>query len=462
MAGALLFNKLKASTNIRATFAGEYIPVCGRYDDMIIHSTTSPSLRLQLADGVANGLAPDGGLYVPSELPRFPKAYFRNIPDMSLKEIAFVVVNALFGDIIPADRLKQIVGDALDFEIPLLPLSPRCYALELFHGPTMSFNDIGARFMAQLLPIIDSEAPYGREIVIATAGDSGGAIAHAFRDMPDTRVWVLFPKGKVSREQLAVLAPLPNVRAMEVIGTLDECQQLAREALLAPQRLGMGRITSGNSVNLLRELPAIIQYFHAYARAVALHGPKIKMVISIPCGNLGSLCAAIMAKKMGLPVERLIAANNANDVFVEYLKTGGFKPQKALLTLARVMDVGNPFNLVRIVDLYGGSLDALRADVEGFSCSDSEIANTIKTMYASHRYIVNPQSATGLAALESRLKPDEIGVAMIGTHPAKSARVIHEILGVTPSPPASFPAAQPKITTIPPTLSALQRAMTRG
>lgn len=429
---------------------------------MIIHSTNSPSLRLDLAEGVANGLAPDGGLYVPSELPRFPMAYFRNIPDMSLKEIAFVVVNMLFGDTVSAPVLKQIVNETLNFEIPLRPLSDSSYALELFHGPTMSFNDIGARFMSRLLPILDAEAPDGREIIIATAGDSGGAVAHAFRDMSDTRVWVLFPSGKLSKQQLAQLTPLSNVRAVEVVGSFDECQNLAKEALRASARLGMGKLTSGNSINLARELPSIVQFFHAYARVVALHGAKSKMVMAIPCGNLGSLCAAIMAKKMGLPVERLVAANNANDVFVEFLRTGGFKPQRALLTLARVMDVGNPSNLARIVDLYGGNMEALRADVEGFVCSDDEIADTMRRLYTEHGYIVNPQSATALAALSAKLNPGEIGVSMIGTHPAKSAQVIHDIIGATPEPPKPLSLAQPRVTTIPPTLSALHRVMARG
>ncbi|MDE5940560.1 MAG: threonine synthase, partial [Muribaculaceae bacterium] len=268
---------------------------------MILHSTNGISPKASLAEGIANGIAPDGGLYMPDSLPRLPKALFRNIADMSLKEIAYVICNTLFGGHLTSAAIKKIVDESLTFPIPLKHLAGNRYVLELFHGPTLSFKDVGARIMSQLIPAING-CGWHRDILLATSGDSGGAVANAFRKSPATTVNILFPKGELTKSQIAEFATLRNVRAIEVDGTFDDCQQLIRETLHSDVTTGRNRFTSGNSINLARELPSIIYFFHAYSRAVAIHGPEAKIVIAIPCGNLGSFCAALMAKKMGLPV----------------------------------------------------------------------------------------------------------------------------------------------------------------
>lgn len=428
---------------------------------MILHSTNGKSPKVSFTEGITNGLAPDGGLYMPDELPRLPRAFFMNIREMKLKDIAFVVCDTLFGDILSSVSIKKIVDEALNFEIPLRQLSPEKYVLELFHGPTLSFKDVGARFMARLLSVIDSDHSR-RNIILATSGDSGGAVANAFQDMAVNNVFVLFPKGELSDEQILQFATLRHVTAVEVDGTFDDCQNLVKEALLTHDGK-YGNLTAGNSINLARELPSIIYFFQAYARALECHESDAEVVISVPCGNLGSLAAALMAKKMGLPVKRFIAANNANDVFVEYLKTGGFTPQRALLTLARAMDVGNPANIARITDLYGGNLPLLRKDVEGYAYDDDEIAETMMETYRQHGLLIDPQGATALRAINRHLAPNEIGVALGSAHPAKFSKTVKDITGVTPPMPPQLRLLtdkRPKTIKIPATAGAMHRILT--
>lgn len=429
---------------------------------MILHSTNGKSPKASFAEGIANGMAPDGGLYMPDALPRLPKAFFRNIAEMSLKEIAYVISNTLFGNILSSSSIKRIVDESLDFNIPLKHLGGNTYVLELFNGPTLSFKDIGARFMAQLFPAIVAQEDRHREIILASSGDSGGAVADAFRNAPDTIVNVLFPRGELTSQQIAQFATLENVRAIEVDGTFDQCQTLVKDTLLDDAVYNRKRLTSGNSINLARELPAMIYFFHAYAQAINIHGIDAKVVIAIPCGNLGSFCAALMAKQMGLPVDRFIAANNANDVFVEFLKTGGFTPQKALITLARAMDVGNPSNIARIIDLYGGNLAKLRQDVEGFAYNDTEISATMADAWQQHGYHIDPQGATALRAVIRHAKADEIGIALACAHPAKNADTVMRVTGAAPEMPPQLDiktTRQTKIIKIPATPGALHRAI---
>lgn len=431
---------------------------------MILHSTNGISPKVTLTEGIVNGIAPDGGLYMPDELPRLPQAVFRNMADMSLKEIAYVISNSLFGNVIASADIKRIVDEALNFDIPLRRLSGNRFVLELFHGPTLSFKDVGARFMARLQAVCFKGCK-PRDILLATSGDSGGAVANAYIDVPGITVNVVFPKDGLSRVQVSQFATLPNVRAIEVEGNFDDCQQMVKEALRQDASTDNPTLTSGNSINLARELPSLIYFFHAYARAVAVCGSNNKIVIAIPCGNLGSFCAAMMAKKMGLPVDRFIAANNANDAFVEYLKTGGFKPHKALITIARAMDVGNPSNIARIIDLYGGNLAELRKDVEGYAYSNDEIAATMKETYDKYSYLIDPQGATALRAINRHLKPDEIGVALASAHPAKFRETVSAVTGMNIIMPESldyFMARPLKILRIPATLGALRRALDSG
>lgn len=429
---------------------------------MILHSTNGISPKVSFAEGISNGLAPDGGLYMPDTFPRLPQAFFRNIAEMSLREIAYVISNTLFGDVLGSATVKKIVDDTLNFDIPLRGLDSGIYVAELFHGPTLSFKDIGARFMANLLPAFDKDGDSGRDILLATSGDSGGAIANAFQKASDTNVYVLFPKDELTREQTNQFATLRNVTAIEVDGSFDDCQTLVKEALRTHTPAKRRRMTAGNSINAARELPSIICFFHAYARVLEETEERDAVVMSVPCGNLGSLCAALMAKKMGLPVKRFIAANNSNDVFVEYLKTGGFRPQKTLLTLARAMDVGNPSNIARIMDLYGGNLASLRNDVEGYAYNDSEIAETMRDISMRFDYLIDPQGATALRALSRHIHPGEIGVAMATAHPAKFRSTVKAVTGREPACPKALEnlSHHPvKVIKIPPTLGALNRAM---
>lgn len=437
---------------------------------MILHSTLGKSEKVSFARGIANGLAPDGGLYLPDSLPRLPKALFNNIAGMSVQEIGYVVMTTLLGDIIPPPQLKQIVDDALDFDIPLRPIAADICSLELFHGPTMSFNDIGARFMARLLPLLDPVHGPRRDIILATSGDSGGAVANGFERSASTRVAVVYPRHKLSPEQISQFAGHRNVLAIEVDGTFDVCQNLVKQILLEhtgdTDNTSGRRVTSGNSINLLRQLPAIIYYFYGYAAMLSLF-PESEIVISIPCGNLGNMTAALMAKQMGLPVKRFIAANNANDAFVEYLKTGGTRPRHTLMTLASALDVGNPSNLARIIDMYGGDLARLRNDVSGVSLSDAGIASAMKDVALTASVVLDPQTAAAYGAARQELKPQEKALVIASTHPAKFRSVVEKVLGQAHEMPRTVsrphngktrPGGTPVIK-IPPTISALRRAL---
>ncbi|MCM1071502.1 MAG: threonine synthase [[Clostridium] fimetarium] len=431
---------------------------------MILHSTNRSAPQATLPQAAACGIAPDGGLYLPDSLPRLPKAFFNNIAEMSLREVAYVVANSLFGSLAPSGELKRVVDDALDFPIPLRRVHGDRFVLELFHGPTHTFKDVGSRFMAGLLPLISADGAAGRDIIVATSGDSGGAVANGFLKAASTRVFVLFPKDRLTRDQIALFATLRNVVAVEVDGTFDDCQNLAVEALRNSLRDSSRRpLTSGNSINPARQLPSIIYYFHAYACALRENPETAGVVVSVPCGNLGNLSAGLMAKKMGLPVSRFVAVNNANDEFVEFLRTGGFKPRKALMTLAGAMDVGNPSNIARIIDLYGGCLERLRDDVEGHALSDEQIANTMSEVYRATGYILDPQGAAAFRALDYTLRPGETGIALSSAAPGVFADTVEEILGTRPSLPGSdsAPAArgQVRVLKIPATQSALQRVL---
>lgn len=299
-------------------------------------------------------------------------------------------------------------------------------------------------------------------ILVATSGDSGGAIADAFRGIGNARVAILYPRGELAPQQIAMFSGQPHVCPIEVGGTFDDCQQLVKQALLDRELNNTIPLTSGNSINLARQLPAIILFFHAYARGLEAFPNATNIRIALPCGNLGNLSAALMAKKMGLPVGKLIGANNANDTFVEYLRNGGVRPRRALVTLARALDVGNPSNLARIIDLYGGNLEKLRQDVEGVAFTDQEIVKTIQTLYRQDGYLPGPQTATAFRALEGALKPGEAGIVMATGHPAKFPAAIRQAIGQTVALPPGIPLPPSGVRAsvkIPPTLNALVREL---
>lgn len=431
---------------------------------MILHSTNGKSPKVSVSEAITNGIAPDGGLYMPDQLPRLPQALFRNIQEMSLRDVAFVVLNTLFAEDISAAKLKAMCDDVLDFDIPLVKYGENRYILELFHGPTGTFKDIGARFMSRLLPIL---APIGegrkRNIIMATSGDSGGAVANAFSRAAGTNVFILYPKGGLTLSEISRFASLRHVHAIEVDGSFDECQALVKEALHADAKAGAGKLTAGNSINVARELPTVIYFFHAYAQIVSATEQREGIVISVPCGNLGSLAAALIAKKMGLPVDRFVATNNSNDVFVEFLRTGGFTPKKALLTLARAMDVGNPSNMARIIDLYNGKIDLLRDDVAGFAYADDEIAQTMREVFEATGMHVDPQSATAIRAIDQHLRLGEIGIALASGYAGNFPDAVEQATGKTPQrlQRAHVYQNSSNILRIPATSGALNRILSR-
>lgn len=427
---------------------------------MLFHSTNGKTRGVTFQAAIENGLAGDGGLFMPDMMPSLPGAFFRNISEMSLQEIGYVVCDTILGGMLSSADIKSIVDKALDFPVPMRQIGRGICVMELFHGPTLSFKDAGARFMSRLMPVLLPEKQ-PLTVLLATSGDSGGALADSFKDVPDAVVIVLYPRGELSRQQIAMFSNRHNVKAVEVGGTFDDCQSLVKKALLDRELNEAVPLTSGNSINFARQFPSIIYYFHAYARVIE-KSPGRNVRMSVPCGNLGNLSAALMAKKMGLPVGRFVGANNANDTFVEYLQTGGLRPRRALMTLARAMDVGNPSNLARIIDLYGGDLDRIRGDVEGMSFTDRDIIQTIREVYASDGYLFGPQSATAYRAIKETLREGEAGVVMATGHPAKFPEAMMEAIGHMPPVPHQLEdteMAPAPAFKIPPTMTALSRVI---
>lgn len=390
---------------------------------MNLYSTQKQSKNVSLKEAVLKGLADDGGLYMPEHLPRMPETFFQNIFQLSLPEIGYEVGKALLQNAIPDKALKDIVEKAIHFDAPLKVITPRIAALELFHGPTLSFKDFGARFMAQLVRYFMEDKPL--HILVATSGDTGSAIAHAFLKMDNIKVWILYPKGKVSwiqEQQLTTMGH--NITALEIEGTFDDCQRMVKEAFRDQELRQKLTLTSANSINIARLIPQTFYYFYAYAQA------KRPLVISVPSGNFGNLMAGLLAKKMGLPIHRFVAATNINDTVPRYLSTGHFEPRPSLQTLSNAMDVGNPSNFARLLDMYG-NLDKMRQDIIGYRFTDSETEAAIRAVFHEQKYLLDPHGAVGYLGLKSFLKqhPDWHGVFLETAHPAKFAEDIERIIG---------------------------------
>src|SRR5574344_329988 len=334
---------------------------------MKFYSTNNKDIKATLQEAVIKGLAPDRGLFMPERIPTFPKAFYKNIANMTLQEISFVVATAMFGDDIESEVLQQIVDETMNFDIPLVYVGENRYCLELFHGPTLAFKDIGARFMARVLGYFNSKYANDEEVVnvlVATSGDTGSAVANGFLNVPGVRVFVLYPHGKVSKIQEAQFTTLgSNITAIEINGTFDDCQALVKNAFMDKSLNSEMKLTSANSINVARFLPQMFYYFYAYAQLAQREQPLDNIVFSVPSGNFGNICAGLIAKAMGLPIKRFIAANNVNDVFYQYLLSGKYDPQQSISTIANAMDVGDPSNFARIQDLYHHSQDEICTDV---------------------------------------------------------------------------------------------------
>ena len=406
---------------------------------MRYYSTNHQSPAATLQEAVVRGLAPDKGLYMPEHIHPLPPEFYEQIDRMTLPDIACRVADAFFGDDIPQDTLHELVRDTMSFDIPLVPVTDRIHSLELFHGPTLAFKDVGARFMARLLGyFIRREGAGEVNVLVATSGDTGSAVANGFLGVEGIRVYVLYPKGKVSEIQEKQFTTLGrNITAIEVDGTFDDCQALVKDAFMDADLNAHMRLTSANSINVARFLPQSFYYFHAYAQLKRLSPRQAgNLVVCVPSGNFGNLTAGLFASRMGLPVKRFIAANNRNDVFLEYLRTGTYRPRPSVPTIANAMDVGDPSNFARILDLYGHSHAAICADINGARYTDEQIATAIRTCLDATGYLLDPHGACGYQALADGLAPGETGIFLETAHPAKFRDTVQRITGrPVPVPP---------------------------
>jgi len=389
---------------------------------MLYHSTNGKATEASLRKAVIKGLAEDKGLYMPSFFPKLDEGFFEHIHELTFPDIAAVVAKALFGEDVPEEALECIARETVSFDCPVKDVSGGIWSLELFHGPTLAFKDVGARFMARLLSHFIEGDSREVNVLVATSGDTGGAVANGFLGVPGIRVFVLYPKGKVSHVQECQFTTLGrNVTAIEVDGVFDDCQALVKEAFMDVRLNAEMRLTSANSINVARLFPQTFYYFNAYARLREM-GRKEAPVVCVPSGNFGNICAAMIASRMGLPVKRFVAANNRNDVFLQFLRSGKFVPKPSVQTLANAMDVGNPSNFARIWELYGHDWKSMLEEISGEAVSDGEILETIRTCHESSGYLLDPHGACGYHALSSPevgLTDGEVGFFCETAHPAK-------------------------------------------
>ncbi len=408
---------------------------------MKYYSTNKQAPLASLQEAVVKGLASDKGLFMPMTIKPLPAGFYDTIESLSFREIAYRVADAFFGEDVPADTLRRIVYDTLSFDVPLVKVTDRIYSLELFHGPTLAFKDVGGRFMARLLGyFIRKEGRRDVNVLVATSGDTGSAVANGFLGVEGIHVYVLYPKGKVSEIQEKQFTTLgQNITALEVDGTFDDCQALVKSAFMDKELNERLSLTSANSINVARFLPQAFYYFYAYAQ-LKREGKADNAVVCVPSGNFGNITAGLFGKRMGLPVKRFIAANNRNDIFYQYLQTGEYRPRPSVATIANAMDVGDPSNFARVLDLYGGSHEAIVADISGATYTDDQIRETMKAAWKEHRYLLDPHGACGYRALTEGLKPGETGVFLETAHPAKFLDTVEGTIGETVEIPAKLQA----------------------
>lgn len=398
---------------------------------MKYYSTNHNVPEVTLQEAVVKGLASDRGLFMPERIERMPAGFFEDIDKMSFHEIAVCVARCFFGEDVERDALEDIVRDTLSFPTPVVEVESGIYSLELFHGPTLAFKDVGARFMARLLRYFINRGSDRRmvHVLVATSGDTGSAVANGFLGVDGIKVHVLYPKGKVSPIQECQFATLgDNITAIEVDGTFDDCQRLVKSAFMDEELNNRLLLTSANSINVARFLPQSFYYFNAYA-ALKSKGVGDDVVVCVPSGNFGNLTAGLIAHRMGLPVKRFVAANNANDIFYNYLSTGVYSPRPSTPTIANAMDVGDPSNFARILDLYGENHADVVSLISGAAYSDEEIADTIKECYERTGYLLDPHGACAYRALREQLNPGETGVFLETAHPAKFRDTVSSITG---------------------------------
>ncbi len=396
---------------------------------MKYYSTNKKVSGVTLQDAVVKGLAEDKGLFMPDLIKKLPQSFFDTIETLSFQEMAYTVADAFFGEDVEAEALKRIVYETLNFDVPLVHVNDNIYSLELYHGPTLAFKDVGGRFMSRLLGyFIQKQSDTKVNVLVATSGDTGSAVANGFLGVEGIHVYVLYPKGLVSPIQECQFTTLgQNITALEVDGTFDDCQALVKSAFMDEELNSILKLTSANSINVARFLPQSFYYFYTYAQLKKLCKAE-NVVMCVPSGNFGNITAGLFGKKMGLPLKRFIAANNRNDIFLQYLKTGVYTPRPSVSTIANAMDVGDPSNFARVLDLYGGSHEAISAEISGVSYTDEQISETLKACKQENGYLLDPHGAVGYRALQDGLQANEIGVFLETAHPAKFLETVENII----------------------------------
>jgi len=398
---------------------------------MRYYSTNKNTPDASLKEAVVKGLAADNGLFMPERIEKFNPSFFENIEKLTFQEIAYEVALRFFGEDVKHDQLKEIVFETLQFDCPVVKVTDSIYSLELFHGPTLAFKDVGARFMARLLNYFLDKSEKQVNVLVATSGDTGSAVANGFLGVEGIHVHVLYPKGKVSKIQEVQFTTLgKNITALEVDGNFDDCQQLVKTAFLDEELNKKVILTSANSINVARFLPQAFYYFNAYARLKEAGVLADKdLVVSVPSGNFGNLTAGLIAAEMGLPIKQFIAANNSNDVVFEYLETGKYEPRKSVETIANAMDVGAPSNFARILDLYDHSHTLISEKIKGYRYSDDEIREVIDKVYQEFGYLCDPHGACGYQALVEYLGDKQVGMFLETAHPAKFTETVEAVIG---------------------------------
>ena len=411
---------------------------------MQLYSTNNPDNIVDLKEAVLKSLPKDNGLYMPTSIPKLSQEFIDRIEEYTFEEIAYEVASKLIGDYIPSEDMRGIINRAINFPAPVKMHDDSIGTLELFHGPSLAFKDFGARFMAELISYFIKGEEKNITILVATSGDTGGAVAAGFYNTPGIEVIILYPKGKVSELQEKQLTTLgKNITALEIDGTFDDCQAIVKQAFLDPELTKKYNLSSANSINIARLIPQSFYYFEAF-KQVKKYGKKV--VFSVPSGNFGNLTAGLLAKKMGLPIDHFIAATNANKIVPDYLDTGIYEPKPSVATISNAMDVGAPSNFTRLLALYNNNYNALKADVSGFHLNDEDDKQIMKDIYNTHSYIADPHGAIGYAAIKNFQKsnPEYLGIYLETAHPAKFLDVMNDVLSVPTDVPDRLQAVADK------------------
>ncbi|WP_298307944.1 threonine synthase [Flavobacterium sp.] len=396
---------------------------------MKYYSLNNKAIKVSFQEAVIQGLAPDKGLYFPETISQLPQSFFDEIENLSNEEIAFKAIQQFVGYEIPVNELKKIISETLSFDFPLIKVEENVYSLELFHGPTMAFKDVGARFMSRCLAYFNRNKDQKNTVLVATSGDTGGAVASGFLGVKGVEVVILYPSGKVSDIQERQLTTLgQNITALEVDGVFDDCQDMVKKAFLDAD-LNHKNLTSANSINIARWLPQMFYFFFAYKELKKFNKP---LIVSCPSGNFGNICAGIMAKKLGLPLTHFVASTNANDTIPRFLENGIYDAKPSIATISNAMDVGNPSNFVRIQEMYNNDLSEFEKDFSSYTYTDEETKFAMKNIYTNSGYVAEPHGAIGYLGLKKEIEkqPNSIGFFLETAHPIKFLDVVEPVLNV--------------------------------